>query len=452
MSRFSFQGEIGSGGFGVVRRASRLDDDGNVVDTDLAAKFLDDVDDEDAAARFVREVRLLHEELDHENIVPILGRNLKANPPWFVMPLAESNLADELAGGRAGDRDWVVHVFTGILEGMAHAHEREEPVLHRDLKPPNVLFCKGVPKVADFGLGKRLSAQATTLTKTATYMGTEPYMAPEQFSDAKRVGTEADVYALGKVLWEMLTGQEPDILYVDLDAVPSEFRFFIEKCCRRDPAGRFHNAAEALASFSLFATTPGLVDPPFEAAEKLVAEWTETDDPNARLGVLHRIDEHFKRNADEEELFFKVVPRLPEDLVDTFSRDLPDEFVAMLRLYDGHIVGGLPFSYCDVVANFYSRLFRATDDLELGRLLLARVITMGASHNRWYVGEVVGRLLADIDDVSTAMMAAEVVEQDAYHAAWFWDPWVKRQQLMRPIAEGFERVLDVEGDESDNAD
>lgn len=154
---------------------------------------------------------------------------------------------------------------------MAHAHDHG--VLHRDLKPPNVLFCGGVPKVADFGLGKRLDPEATKLTKTDMWMGTEPYMAPEQFADAKRVEPPADVYALGKVLWEMLTGRQPDVLHVDISAVPRDFRFFIEKCTRREPAERFGSAGEALATFRMFTVGNDVLDPPMEATEKLVAEW-----------------------------------------------------------------------------------------------------------------------------------------------------------------------------------
>ena len=441
MAQFRFGEHLGSGGFGSVRRAMRVSDDGKTVLQDgLAVKTLNQkhLDDQDALARFIREVRLLDEELDHPNVMPALGRNLSASPPWFVMPYAETNLGGELELGNAGDREWVVRIFIQILEGMAHAHDRG--VLHRDLKPPNLLFCDGVVKVSDFGLGKLLDTEAAHLTKTATWMGTEPYMAPEQFADAKRVEPPADVYALGKVLWEMLTGREPDVLHVDVDAVPREFRFFIEKCTRRDAGERFANAGEALASFRIFAAGADVLDPPMEATEKLVAEWADASSDTQRLKIVRRLDEHLARNATEEELYFKVIPRLPESLVDLYMDELDDAFTAMLRVYDEHISGGLPFSYCDVVARFYTRVFRRSDDLDLQRIILARLIAMGASHSRWFVGEMTGDLLTKIRDVSEAMMAAEVIDADQGHAEWFWDPWVKDKPLMRPIAEAFERA------------
>lgn len=411
-----------------------------VVQDGLAVKTLnrEHLEDADAVARFKREVRLLDEELDHPNVMPVLGRKLSADPPWFVMPYAETNLCDELALGRGADRDWVVRMFIQVLEGMAHAHDRG--VVHRDLKPKNVLFCEGVLKISDFGLGKRLDPEATNLTKSSMWMGTEPYMAPEQFSDAKRVGPSADVYALGKVLWEMLTGREPDVLYVDLAAVPREFRFFVEKCTRRDPEERFADAAEALASFRIFAVGSDIVDPPMEGAERLVAEWSDARDETNQRRIVRELDEHLARNANEEELYSKVVPRLPEALIDLYMADFHEAFTAMLRVYDRHISGPLPFTYCDVVTRFFRRIYERTEDLEVQRLILARLLAMGAYHNRWFVGEVTGALLAGIRNVSEAMMAAEVIDADPGHATWFWDPWVKDKQLMRPIAEAFERA------------
>jgi eukaryotic-like serine/threonine-protein kinase len=442
--RFRFGEKVGSGGFGVVKRAEQLAEDRNtVLHGDFAAKFLADdlLEDEEARSRFVREVRLLDDELDHPNIIRIVGRNLSADPPWFVMPFAESNLEQEIEeDGRAGDKAWVVDTFTKILSGVAHAHDREVPILHRDLKPKNILICKGEPRISDFGLGKRLDTQDTGLTRTAMWMGTEPYMAPEQFSDAKRVGTEADVYALGKILCQMLTGQVPEVLFVDLEPLPPEFRFFVEKCCRRAPAERYKTAAEAAAAFAVFSIEPATQYPPIEGAERIVAEWAEAESAEDRVALVGRLDEHLTRNSDDEELYFKVIPRLPDKLVDLYMDEMPEAFADRLTTYDGHMVGGLPFAYCDVVADFYARVFRRTSDLGLQRMTIARLIDIGAHHNRWYVGEVVAELLGEVSDLSLAMALAEVIRENPRQADWFWDPWVKAMRLMGPIADAYASV------------
>lgn len=441
MARYDIGERLGSGGFGVVKAASKITDDGTrVLDSELAAKFLAPtrLDDEEAVRRFQGEVKIQEEDLDHPNVMEVLESRLSDSPPWFVMPYAEANLQDVLDGGKAGDRSWAVHVFAQVLEGLAHAHQRG--VLHRDIKPENILFCGGVPKVSDFGLGKQLESNATTLTQSSAFLGTERYMAPEQFADAKRVGPPADVYATGKVFLQMLTGRVPDMLHVDLDPAPREFRFFIGKCCRREENQRYADAGEALEAFRLMTAEPEFVGPPMEGAEQLVDDWTGATSPEDKTQVLRQLDEHLTRNAQEQDLFRRVVPRLPDKLVEMYMDDLADVFPSMLAVYDGHITGGLPFGYCDVVANFYARIFRSTEDLDIQRIVLARLIEVGASHNRWHVGDVVADLLEDITDISTSMMAAEAIEADAYHAEWYWEPFCKAKTLPRAISQAFEKV------------
>jgi eukaryotic-like serine/threonine-protein kinase len=441
-TRFRFGQTLGTGGFGVVREAERLADDGLAVAEDrLAVKILAEhhLEDREAVARFRREVRLLERELNHLNIIEVVATDLEASPPYFIMPLAESNLDKELRQGHAGDEAWIVPVFTAVLEGMAHAHERDIPVVHRDLKPLNVLFVQGVPKITDFGLGKPVDPEGTKLTRTDIGLGTQPYMAPEQFHQAREVGPAADVYALGKVLWEMLTGQEPEVLHVAPEVVPARYRYFIEKCCRRQPGERFASAQEALAVFTNQLVNPRSIDPPIEGAEKLVAEW-EKASGGERLEVVRRLDEHLQRNGSEFELFFQVVPQLPAELVDLYLSELPAAFASMLRTYDRHVSGSLPFTYCDLLARFYRRVFERTDDLELQRLSMTRLLEVGASHNRWYVGEQVAELLAELREPSTTLLAADVIEQHPDAARWFWDPWVRGKSLPAPVRDAFDRI------------
>lgn len=441
MTRYRFQEHLGSGGFGSVRRAERLDEDGvTILDGQLAVKHLNPAfaGDTDALARFRREVELLGERLDHPNVMPILDHDLAASPPWFVMPLAETNLADELAAGRGEDRGWLRRIYGEVLTGLAHAHERG--VIHRDVKPPNVLFCGGEVKVSDFGLGKRLDPDATNLTKTATWMGTEPYMAPEQFADAKHIDASADVYALGKLLWEMLVGQPPPILHVDSEAVPAEYRFFLDKCTRRDPAERFPDAGAALIAFQTLSEGAVLLEPPLERAETILAECSESTDAEERLTLLRRLDEHLARHSSNEELYRRLVPALPDDLLSLYLTAEPDRFLSLLRAFEQHLEVSLDFSYCDVIARFYRRVYQLGASPDVQRLLLARLISLGAENNRWFVGEVTAELLAGIRDVSAAMLAAEVIEANPYHAAWFWDPWLKDRPLMAPIATAIEQA------------
>jgi eukaryotic-like serine/threonine-protein kinase len=415
-SRYRFGERIGGGGMGVVRRAERLDEDGDVVNDQLAVKELATkyVPIPEAIRRFKREVRL-QRRLDHPNVMPIFGRNLSAVPPWFTMPLATGTLAEEISGRSVRDRDWVLDRIKQILAGVAHAHDHN--VVHRDLKPLNALIVEGVVKVSDFGLGKDLDPDATHMTRTTQEMGSRPYMAPEQFDDPKSVDKPADVYSIGKILCELSNGHQPPTRSVDLSGVDREFHYFVSRCCDDDPARRYADAREALEALE------ALVDEddadPAQVAQALIRDVHEVvregSHATEEVGLLAS---HMMRFADEEELYIEVVPRMPDQVARAFLRLDPAAFGKMLEEFDQHIEGGLPWDYCDTVARFYRQIWQETDDLAIRELILRRLIVMGTWHNRYFVREVVGELLADVDDKATAMMAAHVIKENASDAAW----------------------------------
>jgi eukaryotic-like serine/threonine-protein kinase len=415
-SRYRFGDRIGSGGMGDVRRAERLDENGEAVDDQFAVKHLamKYVTSEEAIRRFKREVRL-QRRLDHVNVMPIVGRNLSALPPWFTMPLASGNLAQEIARRTRRDRDWTIETIRQILAGVAHAHDHK--VVHRDLKPLNVLRADGVWKVSDFGLGKDLDPDATHLTRTTQRMGTEAYMAPEQFDDPKNVGKPADVYAIGKILCQLCTGHKPPARAFDLTGVHRDFHYFVSRCCDDDPNRRYADAREALEALD------ALIDEddadPAQVAQALIRDVHEAvrdlDEPEVPVASLAS---HMLRYGDEEEMYLEVVPRMPREVIRAFLKDDAAGFARMLAEFDQHIEGGLPFDYCDVVARFYQSVWKETDDLGIRELILRRLIVMGASHNRWFVGEVVAELLGKVKDSATAMMAAAVIDELAGDAAW----------------------------------
>jgi serine/threonine protein kinase len=438
-SRYRFGDPIGSGGMGNVRRAERLNENGEVIDDQLAVKHLARkfLLSEEAIKRFKREV-LLQRRLDHVNVVPVYGRNLSATPPWFTMPLADGNLAQEIARRTHRDRDWIIDTIRQILSGVAHAHDHN--VVHRDLKPLNVLRFGDLWKVSDFGLGKDLDPDATRLTRTTQQMGTEPYMAPELFDDPKNVGKPADVYAIGKLLCQLSTGHEPPTRAFDLNGVNRDLHYFVSRCCDNDPTRRYADAREALEALG------ALIDEddadPAQLAQALIRDVHEAvrglDTGEVPVAPLAS---HMLRYGDEEEMYLEVVPRMPREVIRAFLDDDPGGFQRMLVEFDQHIEGGLPFDYCDVVARFYGSVWKETDDLEIRELVLRRLIVMGTSHNRWLVREVAAELLGQVDDTATAMMAAAVIDDLAGDAAWHAEEALTAKPT-RIIAKALRRVQD----------
>ena len=158
------------------------------------------------------EARLLGA-LAHPNLVRSYGLREAGGRVGHLMELAEGpDLDGLLAGGRLPIGE-ALAIFRGILEGVAYVHGRG--ILHRDLKPGNVLLERGRggwrPKVADFGLAKMLGEGGLRrhLTYTGATLGTYGYMAPEQAGDARRAGARADIFSLGCLLYHMVCGLPP---------------------------------------------------------------------------------------------------------------------------------------------------------------------------------------------------------------------------------------------------
>jgi WD40 repeat protein len=252
-------GELGRGGMGVVYKARQ-----RALERFVAVKVLLAEEDDalDRRARFRREAEAVAR-LRHPNIVQVYGVGEQGGRLFFVMELAEGgNLA-----ARLGGRPWAARPAAELVEALARAvqHAHEHGLVHRDLKPANiVLDGGGTPKVTDFGLVKDLDGPAGR-TPSGAILGTPGYMAPEQAAGkAGRVGPAADVYALGALLYEALTGHPPfrgetalDTILLMLSGepeppsrlhpgVPRDLDAICLRCLRKAPGQRYPTA-QALA-------------------------------------------------------------------------------------------------------------------------------------------------------------------------------------------------------------
>lgn len=198
---------IGQGGMGFVYKARQRH-----LDREVALKILHSELQEDPsfAKRFEREAQALAK-LNHPNIVSVFDSgHTEAGDYFFVMEYVDGvNLREVLHGGHL-EPEKALAVVPQICEALQYAHERG--IVHRDIKPENILIDRqGRVKIADFGLAKLLdpSAQNENLSRVGQRMGTTHYMAPEQLQDSTHVDHRADIYSLGVVFYEMLTGDLP---------------------------------------------------------------------------------------------------------------------------------------------------------------------------------------------------------------------------------------------------
>ena len=254
---YELVGRLGRGGMGVVYRARQVR-----ANRDVALKMIlaGEHADPRERERFRTEAEAVAG-LSHPNVVAVYEVGEHAGRPFFSMELCPGGtLAAKLAGTPLRARDAAVLVEK-LARGVVAAHTAG--VIHRDLKPGNVLFAAdGEPKVTDFGLAKLVNSD-DGLTATGAVMGTPSYMAPEQaFGESKRVGPTADVYALGAVLYECLTGRPPFKGVTSADtldqvrnqepaaprsldgAIPRDLETICLKCLAKEPTSRYPTAAE----------------------------------------------------------------------------------------------------------------------------------------------------------------------------------------------------------------
>ena len=210
-------------------------------------------------ARFKREAEAVAA-LRHPNIVQIYAVGESGGLPYCALEFIEGgNLADH-AAGKPLPPEQAATLVEQLARGVDFAHEHG--IIHRDLKPANVLLTEdGTPKIADFGLAKKVDS-ATGPTATGAVLGTPAYMAPEQAGGSKAVGPAADTYALGAILYELLTGRPPFKTATALDTilqvistepirpravnpkVPRDLETVTLKCLRKEPGKRYASAAE----------------------------------------------------------------------------------------------------------------------------------------------------------------------------------------------------------------
>jgi serine/threonine protein kinase len=205
IGRYEIKGELGRGGFATVYRAYDPR-----FEREVAIKFLPPElihSDPQFRMRFEREAKIIAQ-LEHPAIVPVYDVGEENNQPYFVMRYMNGgSLSERIKAKQNFSIEEAVKILEQIAPGLDEAHSKG--VVHRDLKPANILFTnKGVPLISDFGIAKFSQGEASGNMTGSAIIGTPAYMAPEQAS-GDAIDGRADIYALGVILYEMVTGKQP---------------------------------------------------------------------------------------------------------------------------------------------------------------------------------------------------------------------------------------------------
>jgi serine/threonine-protein kinase len=204
--RYRLTRELGRGGMATVYLAQDLRHDRpvalKVLHPELARLL--------GPERFLREIKLAAR-LQHPHILTVLDSGEAAGNLWFAMPFVEGeSLRGRLEREKQLPVEDAVRIASETAEALEYAHR--QGVIHRDVKPENILLSGDHALVADFGIAQALAGDAggeERLTETGTTLGTPAYMSPEQAAGARSLDARSDVYSLACVLWEMLAGEPP---------------------------------------------------------------------------------------------------------------------------------------------------------------------------------------------------------------------------------------------------
>ncbi len=269
--RYVIERELGRGATAIVYQARDLDLSRSVAVKVLRPEFVEST----GAARFLREIRITAR-LQHPLILRVLDSGTVDNQLYFVLPYMDGGtLRDRLNIEKQLPIEEALVIAKSVASALIYAHQ--QGLIHRDVKPENILFTEGQACLADFGIARAIELASTDrTTSTGVVRGTPAYMSPEQAAGEGRFDGRSDIYSLGCVLYEMVAGVQPFVgpssqsvlsqrlahdprpLRVYRPSVPPSLERAIERSMMRQPADRYQTVGELYDALSSVSTGASL--------------------------------------------------------------------------------------------------------------------------------------------------------------------------------------------------
>ncbi|MGX8882997.1 serine/threonine-protein kinase [Methylovorus sp. SPW-M1] len=372
---------IGQGGFGDVYEV--IDGAGNrfaqkvfhINQPNFSAELADNV-----KKRFIREAEV-QAAISHPNIMPVLSKNLEADPPSYVMPLALSTLEADIQQDK-NLNGHALQAIMDILSGLEELHSMD--ISHRDLKPQNVLKIVGSDGVSryvisDFGLISLQATQVSVLTQTGMMMGSDWYTAPEIVGDLRRASARSDIYSVGCILHDFF-GTAARVPCNEINETGFYGDIF-SACTRRDPARRFESIGDLREAILSLGTIGSIASTPPQVADYIsMLNGTASLDRPTWERIVRFIDKHHPSTDT-----FTLLKNLSQAKLAEIINNYPDIAYRLASAYTKWVrEGSFDFDTCDGIANRLE-LFNGINDLGVKSDVLIALLIMGTTHNRWYV-------------------------------------------------------------------
>ena len=403
--------EIGRGGFGVVHEIVDANGHHFARKTYSINQAFTNTPETDALLRprFYREAKL-QSGIQHRNVAPILSKELDANPPYFLMPLAESTLEKDLAQDRTLGGQYLAAIMD-IIAALEEIHPMR--IYHRDLKPGNVLRFND-PKdprgyfyaISDFGLVALKQTQVSVLTQVGMKMTSDFYTAPEITSDLAKASPQSDIYSIGCILHEMV-GLEDRVPCAEISD-KSPYGPILLNCTRKDPSRRFKSVSvlrDILLDVAVSNPAASTSTPLAQPLQLLTSAAALSQDQWAY--ILDEVSLDQNSAGARQVLRAITIPRIEEVFANfpAIANGLGRKYADWIR------DNAFDFSECDGLANRLERIFELAE-MDVRAEALMAMLYMGTSHNRWYVEGKFVALTSMLDAVQAKRLAIECRADD----------------------------------------
>lgn len=358
--------------------------------------------DEESLKRFARELRIT-KTLNSPNIVKVIDEDTQADSPYYIMEMCEESLKQ--AVDRGLDKEQKYSYILQACNGFAELHNNG--IIHRDIKPGNILIANGEAKVSDFGLGKFENRDTTTITTDITSKGTPGFMAPEIANEGhfKDADVRSDIFSIGALLYYVFSdGMIPSP--INPNSVPVEILPIIRKCMESEPSKRYQKVEDIIGSIHIIMTLEdnylsmkSLVDAqksmmPSDFSKRAYALLMKSNDITDLVDNLRTL----------------TIARL-YNIVHT-SPDYGDGISSLIkRVYtEDNGQSWLQFTDVDIIVFACEALIGYANDAQTKQDLIEVSLFLSIDYNRWECMKKVVKMANDLSDDEILYMTLFLIE------------------------------------------